>query len=222
MVNGTVGTVCPYNSTTWTRCVNGGTTYGAAAMYVGTDIVDCPTAQTSAQDVLVWGAQCETGTVTSYVATTSASATRAVETHKFPALPNTMNSGCAAVSYIPQPYITYSGNWGPSVVHGANAAFIYGEGSNVKMYDGTTALARSITQDGGAKRIRSWWNATDGGMQICNDTDSSCSAVTAYDKTMPVGGGALLDFCSAVQIGTFAGKAACTDLMIDYTPSRCQ
>lgn len=222
VVNGTVGTVCPYNSTTWTRCVNGGTTVGAAAMYVGTDIVDCPTAQTSAQDVLVWGAQCETGTVTSYVATTSASATRAVETHKFQHLPNTMNSGCAAVSYIPQPYATYSGNWGPAVVHGAAAAFHYGEGNNVKMYDGVTALARAVTQDGGQKRFRSWWNASDGGMQLCNDTDSQCTAVTAYDKSMPLGGAAILDFCSAVQIGTFGGKAACSNLVVGFEPEGCQ
>jgi hypothetical protein len=224
--------VCGYDSTSWTctacanaawpnytRCshtITGGTPvsvhFGNLSIYNGG-------VARGAHSVAFWGAQMETGAkMTSYQPPDAGS--RAVETHKFAALPDAMNTGCAAISYVPQ-FDTYTGNWGPSVVHGAAAAPIYGEGNNVKMYDGTTALARSLSQDGGAKRIRAWWSAVDGGMQICNDTDSSCSAVTAYDKTMPIGGGALLDFCSAVQIGTFAGKAACYDLIVDQDPTRC-
>lgn len=222
--SGACTSVSPSTST-WTRVKQEGFTYTTSySIVIGCNngTAYSGASNTGAADILVAGGQSETGAgLTSYIATTSASVNRAVETHKFQHMPNSMNSGCAAISYVPQ-FQTYSGNWGPAVVHGAAAAFHYGEGNNVKMYDGTTALARAVTQDGGQKRFRSWWNAADGGMQLCNDTDSQCTAVTAYDKSMPLGGAAILDFCSAVQIGTFGGKAACSNLVVGFEPEGCQ
>jgi hypothetical protein len=95
--NGTSGTIqvfinlgttsacigCDYNSATWTRCAVTGMVVSVGNFVIGPETAagyNCQGTSQPAADVLVWGAQCEVGSVaTSYIPTTSAAASRSAD-----------------------------------------------------------------------------------------------------------------------------------------------
>jgi len=73
------GTACAYTASAWTRCTRTTTTTGGTFVAA---ITNDPAAD--ADDVIVWGAQVETGSVaTSYIPTTSAAASRGEDVNEF-------------------------------------------------------------------------------------------------------------------------------------------
>jgi len=72
---------CAYNSTGWSRCEPASFTLASGGLFlVGNDGVDCGSGQ-GAQDVFIWGTQCEAGAyATSYMPTASVGVTRSPET----------------------------------------------------------------------------------------------------------------------------------------------
>lgn len=110
---------CSYNPNTWTRCeFNGsGATY---MMFLGnlSAYGACAAGARNAADVYVWGAQCEAGEkMSSYIPTTSASATRSEETASF-TLPQTQSTSAGYSVSAKFTYRGYPTTGAPSSVSG--------------------------------------------------------------------------------------------------------
>jgi hypothetical protein len=104
-------TACAFNSTTWTRCSETKTFSGASAINIGFEpgSYGIPASYT-AVDVLIWGAQVETGSVaTSYTPTTSAAATRGASLASYTFTPTRFDQGCIGTSIIAPPRIGNTG-----------------------------------------------------------------------------------------------------------------
>lgn len=100
-IGGSGGCGCAYNGTTWTRCRS--TTAAAGSFIIGNDGTStCGPGARAAADVLLWGAQRETGAyATSYIPTTSATVTRTVDL--YPTLPvswpSSAGTSCVGMTY---------------------------------------------------------------------------------------------------------------------------
>lgn len=95
-------TACTYVSTSWTRCTFSNITQGASnEIDIGNGSQVNGGIARSANDVYVWGLQCEAGAFpTSYIATAGATVTRATETASF-AVAMSEVSGSVAATVVP-------------------------------------------------------------------------------------------------------------------------
>jgi len=148
------GATCAYNSTTWTRCIVSNT--GGAApdeFYIGcinnSGVISPNPGNTGAGDVFVWGAQVEAGAyATSYIPTTSAAATRSLETAAFngSTLPGSPYSKAATIIV---PWTTANEPALPSILMGEKAPFtgsdLFFAGGGLRVQNGTGAAFVSFT-----------------------------------------------------------------------------
>jgi hypothetical protein len=167
---------CTYGATTWSRCTLSGTFTGAGEnLYLGPS--GAGTATTPAQDVLVWGAQCEIGAyATSYIPTTSAAVARATDVATF-TVPASVwaSTGSAAFSWTP----SGAGVGVGVLAFGASGRVLYGAGTSVLAYDGTNNPSTSSSGVAGSlKRYWSSWS-TAGGWVVRNETSGN-QATSAF------------------------------------------
>jgi hypothetical protein len=181
-------TVCTFNSTSWTRCTfsdGAGVTPLLGNNCAGTN------GPFSATDVYAWGLQIETGTfASSYIATTSAAVTRAVEVPSFAvSLANTTGSLAATVvplgtSETNDHGIIALSTAGPTTFRqlldqaGAELFLYMSTGGSVSQAGGFPALT--------AKRVAGWWNASTrsvslGGAAATTNAHSGTTATTLLE-----------------------------------------
>jgi hypothetical protein len=165
---------CNYNSTTWTRCSGAFPADAAGAApafgcYGGFWLMPstCP-----AVDVLAWGMQIEAQPgPTSYIPTTTAAVTRAVDLAALPATGSQFAQGSAAFSFVPE--ATGTTVWPSQLSFTTSSRMLYGNGPQVLFFDGTNnpgtnAGLTAFT----AKRYWSSWG-TANGVTVKNATDGN-------------------------------------------------
>jgi hypothetical protein len=117
---------CPFTTTGWNRCAVTATLTAAPwFVQVGVDLRDGAQAAQPAQDVLVWGMQCELGAyTTSYIPTVAAGVTRNIESPAF-----TLSSAVG-----PSASIAASAQWPSTAVGAVNYLALGNVGDNMTLY----------------------------------------------------------------------------------------
>lgn len=203
---------CSYNPTTWTRCAVGNNTLTAASWYL---IVGCePQGMTSScttnPSVFLWGAQAEAGAyLTSYVATTSAAATRSAETSSsfVNSVPVAAGSSAASLTGPAAVGLHYLMTWG------AFAEGPYSAGTDTRCYDGTTQVIYSPVSYSPSVAVRNWCSWS-GSTMIAGSGSSSASG--AFDGVMGTG-------VATLTLGGFnQPDGIISRVCADPSPARCR
>lgn len=223
---------CSFNSSTWTRCTFPTTVSGSAA-YIGigndTQAAFCGTPLKSAVDVLVWGAQCESGAyASSYIPTTSAAVARAVDVGSvaLTAAPG-MNVSSLAATIVPiwstahsigSPIITHYRNGATDRYHHYSAA---SSGTSWSCNPNNDAVGYFLS-GAAAKVLTAWTPYRSYCMNSTNATGAfdgvSMSASSNFTGTFT--GPTFIDLGHVVSVNQIDGvlKQVC----FDSNPSRCR
>lgn len=165
--------------------------------------------------IVVIGAQTEaTDYMSSYIPTTSAAATRALDivTTSAVNLAPVVSSGCAAMTVLPlSTTVDLS-----MLVGGGSARYLYLAAPTIRSFDGTNNPTLSAGLVAGTpKRYRATWSAST--LAIFNTTDAT-TASGSFDGTMT--GDGTLRFAENGIIGV--GPALWGLVQLDPSPTRCQ
>jgi hypothetical protein len=184
-------------TTTWTRFAYVATiTAPSSPLVIYGGNGDFGLSLASAADYLLWGVQVEAGgaPVTSYVATTSAPATRTAET-LLATTPAGLSrtEGCAAVT-VTAPWTGAAPRDAELLdTSAANTRFLYAASgsTSVSASDGTHTPAVAAGFSAGiARRYRVTWSSGGNALQLSNVTTSTTGTATAF-TTWPAFGSAL-------------------------------
>lgn len=178
---------CAWNSTTWTRCANTGTTTAATWYWkIGSDGRGATmSGGLAAQTIYIWGGQVELGAaVSSYVPTAGTSVARAAERHAVALSTQVRTTGCFSAT------ATFSGNFN------STARIFALNGGRVQGFGGSTALGLfdstgfvntpgSVTLADNTRFIRAYWDSST--LKMLLSLPGASSGEGAYDGTMATG-----------------------------------
>jgi hypothetical protein len=212
---------CSYVSTSWSRCIYAATLAASTNVFFGceTSTLGGACGQTGF-DVLVWGFQGELGAyASSYIPTTSAAVTRAVETASVtlsPAMNASTGSHAATITTE-----WSSGASSPSTAHvlrydaSGQPMYWIAIGTTLRTWDGTNEITNVPTITAGTS-LRIWSSYT-GSIQSINDgTDT---ATGAFDGTFGAGPLTTLSLCGG---NTSTVDGICSRICVDSSPTRCR
>lgn len=212
---------CNYVSGSWTRCaVSGVTSVAAGSVYIGNMTAFNGGTARAANSVYISQVDVQNYPyITSPIPTTTVSVTRAQENASFPVVNGVTSQGSAAATFSPMT-ANYGGStaWGPTLVNGSTARFMY-FGTTMAMYDGTnnpTLSFGTLTYNTPKRFASNWFGTT---MNMYNITDST-SFTSAFTGTMTPG--TALDIGSSTQMGAISGDGITTSVCLDSNPLRCR
>lgn len=161
----------------------------------------------------MWGAQCELGAyATSYIPTTSASATRSLEDATVPSvsLAGLASTGCVR-AYVSRPTGSTEGT--AVSFSDSNGRPLYFTAGNQTVFDGTNNPNLATTFNGSSKWYITRWT----GSSFTLHNQDTAAATTAFDGTMGVTG--------PLQLGNSApnlqADGIVTQVQLDPSPTRC-
>lgn len=215
-----VCTRCSYNSTSWTRCTLLGIAGTTQSLGFGNDAANAVCvaagAVAGALDVSVWGVSAEVGAyATSYIPTTSASATRNAETATFPVTSTLTDKVSLAFSQTtPAAPWTYSTRV-PLLVNGVYE--FAASGANVRAY---LYPAASWQNDGahglpGSGRFAAFYDGATRGVcssGTCTTAASASGSFTGSPWTMGIGN----------ELGSLYSDSIISRICLDPDPTRCR
>lgn len=144
---------CAYSASSWNRCSLSATTVSSPALLLGNDsrTSTCSSGNHPVADVLIWGAQCELGAyATSYIPTTSATATRSADAAYFALSFATAAGFSTAHTFALESTTNFTGATG-LLADATNRTQLYQSGTNSLTADYfSTAGNRSATSVPGA------------------------------------------------------------------------
>lgn len=216
-------TACSFNSSTWTRCqcTTAGVSAASPLLLIGNYPVGCGGAAMPAADVFLWGGQMEnTATYpTSYIATTSATVTRALEAASFPGVTLGPNISYAATAIFP----IGSGSTNPVPLHVHQSATVY-----AVMYHNATKLRANLRA--GSDNVSDSTGVITANVEtrVAAYSDGTNKAV-CLNATCEASAAALT-FTTASYVpylGSFGGGSDWLDgvvkrVCVDPSPSRCR
>lgn len=212
-------TAVTLTTSSWTRCVLTivKTTIQALTFGIGYDTT-IGTANSGTADFAVWGAQAELGPfATSYIATTSASATRAFDGNFFftLALAGANATGSAAVTITPAAATTIVA--GDLIVGNSAGRPLYAN-NTIRMYDQTT---EPIIANGFVANVpKRYWSSWTGSTQSLNNATDAVNATGSFDGTM-MGASTGIYVGSGAIIGN-SGDWIISRVCLDPSPLRCR
>jgi len=223
---------CPYNSTTWTRCA---LISGAAVttFHIGNDSLDCASAARGAADVLVWGCQSEAGTyATSYIPTTSAAVTRAVESASFDGLSISSANGLSWAATVWHPSGNGGGVWaaGANLVQDAsNRTQLYRANTNVQNCDyfstsGNRSVGTVISAyvAGQAYRQACSYSGAGASSTVSGYRDGTLTGTSAAGLTSAWTATSVLPGALGAAATTGPADGVVSRICIDPSPIRCR
>lgn len=211
------GVVCPYVSTSWTRCsVSANAVAGDAWIGCVNATVASPNpGNTGAADVFVWGGQVEDGPyATSYIPTTSAAVTRSAETPSF------NGSSWPTATYSFAATVARMANTNGAVLDGVSSGgvgLIFFAGLRQRHSPGPTDVAGAISFAANTpSRFAASYTGTTG--QVFQD---GVSVAGPSAQTAPSA------WPSSVYLGLWSVAASTADglygeICLDPNPSRCR
>ena len=207
---------CNYVSTSWSRCSVAGAITASGHIRIGNDPAVCGGGALGAQDVYLWGAQFEVGAyATSYIPTTSATVTRAVETASFAGVswPTSASISIADSFYGPTPA---SGSSRAAGEFTAIASLLNESGGLWRWYTGGLGQTVALASTTSGVRIYGYHDGSVRGMGFGANTAGPTADADANNKfgaTYYVGG---------VGGGGNPADAIISRICVDPDASRCR
>jgi hypothetical protein len=207
---------CSFTNTSWTRCVGQPTSTGAPGYFLfGNATVYNGGTTRVANDVLVWGAQCEAGAyATSYIPTTTAASVRSADAASVTLATAPGATGSASIAFNPEfSAASASSSTGPVMVwNNTGARSIYPATTLIASFD--TVNNPTLTAGFVANTTKVYWSSwsTANGWVLRNSTDATQST-SAFNSA-----GWISVATSTLQLAGYAGwwpdgviKAICYD-----------
>lgn len=178
---------CAFVAGSWSRCPTpSGTTGPSGDWYFG-NLTNMNGGTTrSANDVFVWGAQCEAGAyATSYIPTTSAAVTRNAELASVALSPSTVATGSMAISVQLMTTATQG-------VYVASAGASFQQGlitfGGHRAYVGAVSLVGPLVALGaGQRRLAEWWNGSSTNLILDGASTAGAAGTPAATDTLRIG-----------------------------------
>ena len=217
--------VCSFTSTHWSRC---SITFSEAATQVGVgclnNVAPIGGTDTGAADVLVWGAQHETGTyVTSYIPTTSAAVSRSADVASFAITPPHPVFSMAASVTLPS-------NWTPTASSYDLLASVVSSGTNYTVLGSVQPTGVGCEERSDAALNRSMSGTMASGDRVACAVTGPSSSMTGYVNGVartPVTTGLMTTPYNAIYIGAFITGALqpngiVSRFCLDPSSARCR